>query len=332
MVYQFDTRMAPDSEFEPGALHHLVAGNTGRLLDPRRTPVRIERLRPETGTFVVEITAFEDRGARWDLPLEDISDFQFARDAARAEPADVAALEEAIRRFDRRIEITCDPDARARTLERLADRRARTDRWLRERSTFLFEGVTSLPLSSREGDRRLWLDMRAYMNALELRDVEDAFATRYVSNPRAGEMVKGHAIVIAELGLASYHGGMVRDASTFEGAFTKARRAEHVLARMAFVQAIFERTGNAEVMLYRGMALDGGLERRAPRGFVSATFSEDVAHALFAPRGGTPAGILYRQRTPASRLFMTYMETSQLNQNFKEAEAVMLAGEAGPLF
>ena len=51
----------PDSEFEPGALHHLVAGNAGRVLDPRRTPITIVDIRPDTGTFVLRIDDFEDK-------------------------------------------------------------------------------------------------------------------------------------------------------------------------------------------------------------------------------------------------------------------------------
>src|SRR5262245_29808022 len=128
--------MAPDSEFEPGALRHLVAGNAGRLLDPRRTTVRIERVRLEIGAFVLEITAFEDRGARWTLPLEDVSDFQFARGCACASEGEVASFDEAARRLDQPLEIACDGAARAATEERLAAARVRAEKWLRDRSTF----------------------------------------------------------------------------------------------------------------------------------------------------------------------------------------------------
>jgi hypothetical protein len=332
MIHQFDEKMAPDSAFESGAMRHLVAGNVGRLLDPRRTPVRIDRLRPEIGAFIVEITAFEDRGARWTLPFEDVSDFQFALGSACASAGEVAAFEETARRLDQPLEIACDGATREQTEARLAKARARAVKWLEERSTFLFEGARSLPLASREGDRRLWLDTRAYMNALELRDVEDAFAGGYVSNPRSNEMVKGHAIVLAELALVPYRGTVVRDPEVFSGAWSRARRADHVVARLAWVHAVYERTGNAEVTLFRGMALDGDLEVRHGRSLVSATFSEEVAHAMFDPAGTTRSGVLWRQRTPAKRLFMTYAETSQMNQAFKEAEAVLLGGDVGVWF
>ena len=38
-IYARHDDPAPDADFEPGCLEHLVPGNTGRLLDARRTPV-----------------------------------------------------------------------------------------------------------------------------------------------------------------------------------------------------------------------------------------------------------------------------------------------------
>jgi len=332
MIHQFDPQMAPDADFEPGTLAHLVPENEGRMLDPRRTPMRIASVQPETGTFVIEITGFEDRGARWELPIEDVSDCQFPHGAARADRERIGGFEQAVKRFDRTIEITCDDGARTRTLARLSELASETADWMRAHSQFVFEGATALPLTGRIGDSRLWLDVRKFMQARGLGETEERFASGYVSNPRSREMMKGHAIVLAELGLVPYRGPDVRNPATFEGALARERRAEHLLARMAFVRAVFERTGNSEVVLYRGMGFDDSLAQRSPRSFLSATFSEAVARSLYDPSGGTKAGVLYRQRTPASRLFMTYAETTQMNQAFKEAEAVLLGGDEGPLF
>jgi hypothetical protein len=62
-IYQSDPDAAPDSELLPGEPRHLVAGNRGRLLDPRRTPVHVTAVSPELGFFEVEIDAFEDARA-----------------------------------------------------------------------------------------------------------------------------------------------------------------------------------------------------------------------------------------------------------------------------
>ncbi len=88
-IHQFNPDMPPDSEFVQGELRFLVAGNAGRLLDRRRTPVRVAELDLATGQFACEILDFEDRGARWDVPFESVSSFQFARGAACASERDL---------------------------------------------------------------------------------------------------------------------------------------------------------------------------------------------------------------------------------------------------
>ena len=40
--FESDPDRAPDSDFEPGDASHLCVGNEGRLLDFRRTPVRVK--------------------------------------------------------------------------------------------------------------------------------------------------------------------------------------------------------------------------------------------------------------------------------------------------
>ena len=39
-----------------------------------------------------------------------------------------------------------------------------------------------------------------------LLDMDQALAQTYVSNPASGETVKGHLIVMAEMGIAPFHG------------------------------------------------------------------------------------------------------------------------------
>src|SRR5438094_7460057 len=73
MVYQFNSEMQPNTYFHPGDLKYLVPGNEGRWLDPRRTPIRVLEVKRASGFFVIEILDFEDRGARWEVPLEEHS-------------------------------------------------------------------------------------------------------------------------------------------------------------------------------------------------------------------------------------------------------------------
>jgi hypothetical protein len=321
MVYESDPDRAPDTDFVPGELGLLVAGNTGRMLDARRTPVTVAAVRPQVGAFVVEIGAFEDAGAQWELPLEDVGRFQFARDAARA---DTAELEQARARFDRIEEVPAAPDARAETLRRVAGERAAARAWLRDRLPAI---DVAAAIARREGAPELYALLEERLG--EHAAMDRAFSAAFVSNPGAGEMVKGHAIVLAELGLCPYRGKVVRDPSTFAPERSRARRAEHLVARLGFTQALWSLLGHATVTLYRAAAAEGPLPAPRPASLVSATFSRTVAEAHF--EGGATAA-LWRQAVPLDRLLMTFLETPALNAPYREAEAVLLADPVNRAF
>lgn len=321
MIYESDPGRAPDTDFLPGELGLLVPGNEGRRLDARRTPVTVVDVRPEVGAFVVEIGAFEDAGARWELGLEEFGRFQFARGATRA---DAAGLERALARFDRTEEIPCDPAARAATLQRIADERAATREWLVARLPAV---DVEAAIERREGEPALAALLEERLGALA--GLDRAFAAAFASNPGAGELVKGHAIVLAELGLCPYRGKAVRDPAAFAGDRSRGRRAEHLVARLAFTQALWSLLGRETAALYRAAAVDGPLPEPRPASLVSATFSRPVAEAHFD--GGTTA-VLWRQAVPLDRLLMTFLETDALNAPYREAEAILVADPSSRAF
>jgi hypothetical protein len=331
-IYQADSDPAPDSEFEPGELHHLVEGNAGRLLDPRRTPVTVVGIRLELGAFVVRLEAFEDKGACWEVPFEEVDRYQFARGSTRAAPDDVTGLREAVARFDRPLSIPCFEEATAENAERLAEARRDADGWLETNSRFLAGGAELPDPADREGDPLLWKDLGDYMASKELRDMEDEFARQFVSNPYSGELVKGHRIVIAELGLVAYEGKVVRDPGLFDGPWSRPRRAEHVLARLGFVQAVFTRAGLDHLVLYRGISTEQPVHPPDNRTFVSATFSREVALSHFESGSARASRVLLAQAVPLDRVFMTYCETPQMSAPFKEAEAVLLHDRDNTVF
>jgi hypothetical protein len=322
-IYAVDPDAGPDSEFVAGDLRYLVIGNRGRLLDTRRTPIAITDLAIETGSFEVEIGAFEDAGARWELPLEEVRRFQFARGGRVATPAAFAELERAAARFDRTLVIEADDNVRDQTLHRVAS--------LREsiRDQLAGNGVPPIDLahqiSRREGDRRLYALLHEVMAARGLERLEHEFSATFVSNPASGELVKGHAIVLAELGLCPYVGKIVRHPELFTGDWSIARRAEHLLVRLAFGQELFSSWGLDTVTVYRGAAVDGPLPAPRPSSFVSATLSREVATAHFDGGPTTRTAVLWRQEVPVTRLLMTFLETREMNDRFHEAEAVLIA-------
>lgn len=310
-VYQSNPDAAPDDEFEPGTLGHLAPGNRARLLDARRTPVVVRGVSVDRGTFDVEIAAFEDAGAVWEMEAERASRLQFHPGQATADAATVKALAEAIARFDRRLSIPASEEKRAATEALIMAER--------ERARGCLPGTSPFDALER------------FLGEAGLDELDEAFASRYVSNASAGELVKGHAIVLAQLGLGPYDGKVVRSPDLFAGEWTEERRAAHVVARLAFVRELFAPVSE-RVTLYRGLASERPFDLPSGASFVSATFDPVVAEAHFTGGQATVAAALYRQSVPIERLFMTYRETKAMNRQFAESEAVLLGDPASPLF
>jgi hypothetical protein len=321
-IYASDPNSAPDSEFRSGELRYLVVGNRGRLLDARRTPIMVMAIDPVRGSFEVEIGAFEDAGARWDLPLEDVARFQFARRCSVAADDLVSELERARRQFDRDLIVGCDAGARSRTVDRIEHERGR----IRHRLASVGPVDVAACVRARSGEDRLFDLLDEVIGERGLADLEHRFASTFVSNPGSGEFVKAHAIVLAELGLCPYCGRIVRDPSAFEGLLSKERRAEHLITRLAFTQELWSR--DELITLYRGAAVEGPLPEPAWSSFVSATFSREVATAHFEGGPTTRTAVLWRQLVPITRVFMTFLETREMNRRFNEAEAVLI-GDSG---
>lgn len=331
MVYQFNPDMLPDTCFYPGDLKYVVPGNECRLLDSRRTPLRVIEVKRVSGFFVVEILDFEEKGGCWELPLESVNRCQFAQGSTEASNADVALYTETISRLDRSLEIPADLSHRATSEATIASLREDVGAWMENKSAFLASGAL-LDFSGQTGTPALWADLKRYMTEECLWEVEEAFAKQYVRNPHSGELVKGHRIVLAELGLISFEGKQVRDRDLFGGSWNKQRRANHILHRLAFVRELFTRLGHASVVLYRGLSCQGQPQIRGNSSFISATFSVEVATSHFKDCDRASTGILLRQLVPIERLFMSFLETAQMNQHYKESEAVLLHDGANRLF
>lgn len=323
-IYASSPRPRPDSEFEPGRLAHLAAGARGRLLDPRRTPISVLDVLPAIGFVLVRVEDFEDTGAVWQVPLEQVDHYQFEAGGPRASPTAVAEMEAAIRRFDRVEVIAADDAELALTEARIADSQALAGAWLARHSRFLEDGGSLPDPSTRRGDPRLAADLEAYLRSLGLWGVEHGFSRSYVSNPGSGEVVKGHRMVLAELGLADYTGSVVRNPATFAGDWTRQRRADHIVGRLGFVRALFGRLGVTHVTLWRGLSTPSRLCRREGRTFISTSFAEAVSRSHYEDGGPGRTRVLVSRLVPVDRLFMTYLETAAMNDRYHEAEAVVI--------
>lgn len=328
-IYESDPEAAPDAEFVSGELRYAVIGNRGRLLDARRTPLSVTAVIAQRAEFEVRIEAFEDRGTLWQLPLWEIGRVQFAADSAKATPDVVLGLQQAVERFDRELILEADTDAVADTRRRIAAAREHVRGLLGDLAGRIdFAGC----VRRREGDKRLYLALHQLLEQRDLLELDRGFTEAIVSNPRSGELVKGHAIVLAELGLCPFRDTVVRGPAVFAGDWSRARRAEHLIARIAFAQELWATVSAQPLTLYRAAAVDGPLLARDPGSFVSCTFSEQVAAAHFAGGPTTQTAVTWRQVIDPTRLLMTFLETPAMNNRFREAEAILVADPANLAF
>ena len=299
-IYQSDPNATPDSEFLPGGLHHLVAGNRGRLLDARRTPVHVTGVWADDRFLRGGGQRVRGHRCRWLVPLESASSYQFAAGGAMAAGPGLEALREAVARCDVQITITAGRAARGACAApsrggvflggRLAQRA-----WSARPASI--RSRCSAPLLA--GRRRSTGSRKLYLAGRGLAGIEEQITSGFVSNPWAGDLVLGHLIVAAELGLGTLAARAPRDPEIFAGDWSKHRRADHILARAGFVQALWRRASGT-VTLYRGVALhdrpataDSPSRRQSP--LISATFSREVAESHFRSPGAD-AAVLYRRR------------------------------------
>jgi hypothetical protein len=330
-VYESDPDKAPDSDFVPGLLRLIRVGNEGRMLDPRRTPVTVVGIHAQIGMFELEVSAFEDKGARWRLPLEDVGKFQFAHGSPEAGASEIEVFEQAVVRFDKSVTIEADPAVAVVTRARLEDESRRASAWLRESSEFFATG-RALPIDSGDGDPLLFSDLARYLDTHGVADLEREVAETYVSNPHSGEVLKGHRIVLAEMGLVGYRGKIVRDPDTFTGRWAKNNRERHIVARLGFVRAMLGMAGLERIVLYRSLSFEGQPRGRNDATFVSSTFSRRLAESWLDTDEQRYTVVMTRQPVAVERVFMTFLETAAMNSRFREAEAVLLADEATQQF
>jgi hypothetical protein len=328
-IYEWSPDPVSDDDFVQAGLAQLVGGNRGRMLDPRRTPVEVTEVIPKRGSFVVRICAFEDAGASWELALYAISALQFPVDAARASDRDVAALRRAQRRVDRELTIETEAEAREATLASVARHRKEVAGWLSARRP---QCDIAAHIASREGDPGLYELVEEFLGDRGLGELESCFSATFVSNPGSGEVVKGQAIVAAELGLCPFRGKVIRDPELFNGAWSRERRADHLVWRLALVQELWRYLGGEGLACYRGTASEAPIGGRAKGSFVSATMSRAVAQAHFDGGPTTGFGAMWRQALPLQRLFMSFLETRAMNAKFHEAEVVLIGDPASSVF
>lgn len=323
-VHESDDEMLPDEAFLPGSLKYLVPGNECRLLDGRRTPGVIERLDLQSAMFSWRITKFEDAGKTWCLPAEDVNRYQFAKDSQELEHGEIFRVQAEISKYQESLIIRTTETERIRTEQELLFEEKKIKRWMKDHSRFIQMGMR-LDFDDDRGPELLADDLIDFMEQMGFLEQEIRTSENIVLNPHSGEWIKGMEIVLAEMGLLHYVGKITRSKAVFEGSGQKVIRKAYLLNRLGFIRAYFNLLGISEVVLYRGMSTEREWEKR-PRSLLSCTFNLNVAKSFanYERNSKYRSAYLAKFTSPVQRLFMTYLETRAMNQQYKEAEAFLL--------
>lgn len=322
-MHENHVSMEPDELFDSGSLKYLVAGNEGRVLDGRRTSGYIESFDKESCMFIWRITAFEDKGKCWQVPAEDIVQYQFRKGCPTLPQEAVMEITDLCKAYQKQLTIPVTPQLQYTSEELISKQEVFAGDWLRKHSRFIRKGL-GFDFHAVTGYPDLYADLEEYMCAQGLSALEKKTAEQYVLNPYSGEWIKGLKIVMAECGLLPYSGTVPRTKDIFCGIGAKELRRKYIISRTAFLRAVFKLCGFSEVPLYRGMASSSDL-MKTPFSLLSATFSADTAKAFASVDDAASYKSCYwiKFSCPVENLFMTFYETKQFNGRYKEQEAVI---------
>ncbi|WP_299419130.1 hypothetical protein [uncultured Shimia sp.] len=322
------THTSPPPKAKVATLANLTRGATLWMRDPRRTPVCVTALNEDTASFTVEVLDFEDRGARWTFPVWQSDKFLCNVEMPTLPTVTQEALQTASQRLNRPLLVPTKTAQRASTEAKLTKLTAQAHAWLTN------AGLRTAPASTPETFSALTDPdaLSAWLTHHNVQHIETDVATQYVSNPHAGETIKAHRLALADLGLCPFEGRILRDTTELTGSKAMPHRRRHILARLAFLRAVFALLGMSHVPLYRVIYSDTALTPPRPSGFTSATFSQEVALRFLKAGQAKRHAALYWQHVPVTRLFMTHLETPQMRGLYDEHEALLLSAPSGPLF
>lgn len=322
-MHEQHTILEPDSNFDSGTLAHLVIGNEGRVLDGRRTPGFIEHYDKDSAMFIWRITGFEDAGNCWEIPAEQINCYQFRKESSLLSQEEVSCISKRCQELNQTLSIPKSPVAYAQTEAAIFKQEKAAREWITQHSAFYQAGI-DFHYDAKEGMELLFSDLEKYLQTSGLYELEKETAEQYLLNPYSGEWIKGLKIVMAEMGLIAYSGTSPRKKETFMGIGSKDNRMAYVIARTAFVRSIFKLKGITEIPLFRGMSSEIDFYE-TPQTLISTTLSAATAMEFADIKQSSKARSAYfvKFTCPVDKLFMTFFETRQFNERYKEQEAII---------
>ena len=322
-MHEQHTTFEPDSNFNNGTLAHLVIGNVGRVLDGRRTPGFIESYDADSAMFIWRITEFEDTGKCWEIPAEQINCYQFHKGSPLLSNEEVSRISKRCQEFNKTLSIPKSAISYEETENKIKQQEKDACEWIAQHSQFFLDG-SEFHFESTEGSELLYTDLENYLQSYGLYELEKETAEQYLLNPYSGEWIKDLKITMAEMGLIAYSGTYPRKKETSAGFATKDKQVAYIIARTAFLRSIFKLKGITEVPLFRGMSSEID-SFETPQTLVSTTFSAATAMEFSNLKQSSNARSAYcvKFTCPVDQLFMTFFETRQFNERYKEQEAII---------
>ena len=312
-----------------GKLEYLTPGNSCWLTDARRTPGIIEWVDYERAIFRWRILEFEDAGNHWLLPAERAADFLFDESVESIPSPLLSQLQNAIEVLSEPLIVVPKVSAFENTQKEIEAKAVTAHSWLIANSSYIGEGFKP-DLSLRKGPKALAADFMAYCDNCGVRTIEEKTAKALVLNPSSGEWIKGMEFVLAQMGLAKFESTQFRTEGVLAGMGSPENRKSYLLQRLGFVRALFRLLELGQVTLYRGMATEQPWSHKE-RNFLSYSFSLAVAQefANFQRDAQLQHSYLVKTTIPCEELFMTYLETEAMNEQYAEAEALVLTKGSG---
>jgi hypothetical protein len=327
-THKFNPNMSPDELYQAGKLKYLVPGNECRFLDKRRTPGIIRFVDLESGFFQWEITEFEDIGKIWEVEFEGIGRYQFFKNCSVLNSIDLSSIEKRVAELNREIKVTFSQKDFERSQTEINSKQDWSRKWLQNHSEF-FESATRLDFEELKGSQALRNDFNSYMESIDLKEVDIYTTKNQVLNPFSGDWIKAVQISLAEMGFKNYHGKSIRSEKIYERISSKEKLKSYIQYRIAFIREVFSHFGLHEVVLYRGMSSETGWKtnlEKDSRFWSSWTFSYKVAQDFseITPNSNHKNSYIIKRSIPVEKLFMTYLETDAMNDQYLEAEAIVL--------
>lgn len=322
-IHESNANSLPDSDFVEGNIKYLVKENKCRLLDGRRTPGFVENYFDDTAMFRWRITDFEDKGNFWDVPAENIKSYQMLKGSKELDDTKVKEINAKVKEFNKDLIIEIDELEQEKTEKEILATEEKIKKWLKQNSLFI-KNCETLNLDSTEGNMTLMNDLKNYMKAMGMELLEENTAKQLVLNP-SSEWIKGNNIVLANMGIIDYKNKVQRGEQTFQGIGEKSIRRKYLIHRIAFVRAYFHLLNISEVLVYRGMCTEEEWDNSYEKSLTSWTFNLQAALSFcdLDKNNKYKNGYILKRTIPIESIFMTFIETEEMNKQYKESEAIL---------